>query len=111
MQFLAVKNSTTVGKIKAENQDRKQTIFPVVDSEEHYLGLLYLDDLKDAPLDKTAGDVLKSVQEAGEHRNIYVYSKDSVDNAKALMHQKGLLFLPIVDYTHHFLGTVDSSST
>ena len=42
MQVLAVRPSTTIAVMKDVNKSSRQTLFPVVDSNEKYLGLLYL---------------------------------------------------------------------
>ena len=111
MQKFAVRPTTTVGKMKELKANTGQAIFPVVDLDEHYLGLIFAEDFSRYPNAKDAGEVLKEARKAGETRNIYVYSADTLDKARIVMGQKDAPFLPVVDFTHHYVGTLDRSST
>ena len=110
MQKFAVRPTTTVGKMKELKANTGQGIFPVVDLNEHYCGLIFAADFDKYPNAKDAGEVLEEARKAGEARNIYVYSTDTLDKARVVMGQKDVPFVPVVDLTHHYVGTLDRSA-
>ena len=90
--------------------NEEQTMFPVVNSDNTYQGFITIKDIDSCENAVTAWDVLDFVGKVGE-RDIYVYDTDSVEAAKSKLRERKLQFIPVIDHTRHYQGTIDREST
>ncbi len=110
-EWAYVTRNTKIGTIKTDCDLLEQNMFAVVDpSNDTYQGFIRATDIKDCPDDATAGDVLDEARKFAD-RDIFVYVNEPVDKAKEKMKQNKLQFIPVVDYTKHYEGTLDQNST
>ena len=96
--YKIVRPSTTVGKIRLELQGNNQAMFPVVQDDDTYVGLIYATDLRSCDEEDTALDVFKSVTD----REIFVFENQPSTTAKDEIKRRKLQFMPVVDFNHRY---------
>ena len=110
MNYFIARAKTTVGTLKRSIRDDDQQIFPLVNSDQVYQGLIYAKDLAGCDDNDTAWDVFAEAKKSGEDRNIFVLTTQPSTEAKEILHIRDLQFVPVVDRKHRIVGTVDESS-
>ena len=105
-RYIWVKPTTTVGAIKSSAQATGQYMFPVVEDDDTYLGLIFESDLQNCSDTDTVSAVFKSVSE----RAIFIFEHQPTNRAKQIIREKKLQFVPVVDFQRHYLGTIDEST-
>ena len=110
MNYFIARTSATVGTLKRSIEENDQRIFPLVDENQVYQGLVYDYDLHGCEDDFTAGELLAMKIDSGQDRNIFILATEASTEAKEILHIKRLQFVPILDRDHRIVGTIDESS-
>lgn len=102
---------TKIGTIRNDCDLLEQNMFAVVDpKDDTYQGFIRVKDITDSPDDATAGAILENIPKSDD-RDIFVYVTDPPDKAKAKMKRNKLQFIPVVDFSKHYEGTLDYRSS
>lgn len=110
MNYFTVNPTTTVGKMKRSCEEDDQQIFPYVNHNNIYLGLIFATDLKDCDDSATAHEVFELAQQAGDNRNVFVLTTQPSSEAKEILISRNIQFVPVVDRDHRIIGTIDGST-
>lgn len=108
-EWAYVTRDTRIGTLRDECEHSQQNMFVVVNSDDTYQGFIRVTDIDACPNAGTAGEVLDYARKFDD-RNIFVYVNTPVDKAKEKMKQNKLQFIPVLDFTGHYQGTLDRSS-
>ena len=110
MNYFTVTPKTTVETMKRACQEDEQQIFPLVNDNLIYLGLIYAKDLNSCDDSATALDVFGEAKKWDPNRDIFVLTSQPSTEAKDLIRRQRLQFVPVVDQDHRIVGTIDESS-
>ena len=110
MNYFIVKPTTTVGSMKRACEEDEQQIFPYVNDNNIYEGLIFAKDLNDCADSSTASQVLAQAKKSGDNRDVYVLTTQPSTDAKEILRRRNLQFVPVVDGNHRIVGTIDGSS-
>ena len=109
MNYFTVENTTTVGAMKRSCEDDDQRVFPLVNNDNVYMGLIYATDLRNCDDSSTAAEVLIQASKWGD-RDLFVLSTQPETEAKDMLRRRKLQFVPVVDQDHRIVGTIDEFS-
>ena len=109
MNYFIVRPETTVGTMKRSCEEDEQRVFPVVNPDNSFLGLIYAEDFRNCEDSDTASLVLEQAQK-WDDRDVYVLTTQPVTEAKELMRRWKIQFVPVVDRDHGFIGTIDDAT-
>ena len=107
--YEVVRPETTIEDIKTECEYSGQTTFAVVSLDNTYQGYITVGDFNRFPHERTAHDVLNRVGRLS--RDVYVFTDTPTDAAKKKLRQKKMDFMPVIDFSRQFIGTIDRDST
>jgi predicted transcriptional regulator len=110
MAHLYLSPTATIKRVKEQAEKSNQDIFPVVDDSGLYKGFIRASDWNNFEDTTTVDEVLDECDNL-ERRDVYVYVDTDVAQARKVLSTNRMSFVPIVDYTGHYVGTLDYSST
>ena len=110
MNYFTVTPTTTVGTMRRACQEDEQEIFPYVNDDNIYEGLIFAQDLNDCDNSYTASQVFAQAKKSGGNRHVYVLQTQPSTEAKEILRRRKLQFVPVVDRDHRIVGTIDESS-
>ena len=108
-EYVIVRPTTTVGTIRRTYKDTRQSIFPVVQPDDSYVGLIFAKDLLDCGESEPAIDVLRVASRYSD-RDIFVFDDQPLVKAKEVIRHQRSQFVPVVDHQRRYLGTIDAST-
>lgn len=98
----------TLGELVKVVAKTHRNIFPVIDEENNFLGLVPLDEIREIMFDKSKYDELK-VRNLMVQPPVYVYIDDQMDAVMQKFRDTGLWNLPVVD-NGKYLGFVSRAN-
>jgi predicted transcriptional regulator len=102
--------NATIKRVKEGAEKSNQDNFPVVDDSGRYKGFIRASDWNNFEDTTTVDAVLDKCGNL-ELRGVYVYVDTDIEPARKVLATNKISFVPIVDYTGHYVGTLDYSST
>ncbi len=105
--FTQIKQNNTLGDIVALISSSRRNIFPVVDDEEHLLGVVQLDDLRE--------DMFKPSKRKNSITNYMIQPPDKILEREMIQEvlprfeQNHTWMLPVVDKENHYRGFISKS--
>ncbi len=107
--FLTVEPNATLGDLVNIFTQARRNIFPVVDKEGHYLGIVSLNDIRKLLFDTSKydtvkiGDIMVTTPEV-------VHIEDRMDQVMNKLEKTKTWNLPVIDNRHRYVGMVSQST-
>ncbi len=103
-----IKPDQTLGDLVKLVRKSHRNIFPVIDEENNFLGLVPLDEIRQIMFDKSKYDEIK-VRNLMVQPPVYIYLDDQMDTVMKKFRNTGLWNLPVVD-KGKYLGFVSRAN-
>jgi len=87
----------------------KRNIFPVVDNENHYFGMILLNDIGELMFDQSKYDTLL-IKDIMIKPNVIIYKDDPMSRLMEKFDKTHAWNIPVVDKKNYYMGMVSQSS-
>ena len=105
--FITIKNGVTLGDIVKIISTARRNIFPVIDDEEHLLGVVQLDDLREDMFNSENWS--RSIMHYMIQPPYKVLQNEMVQSILPRFEENHTWMLPVVDKENHYLGFISKS--
>jgi len=106
--FAAVNVSATLADLVKLIAASRRNIFPVVDDDGHFLGIVSLDDVREIMFDKSRYDSVKIIS-LMKSSPAFVYDDEQMSSVMSKFEHTKAWNLPVVDDDNRYLGFVSRS--
>ena len=105
--FIPIKNGVTLGDIVKIISTARRNIFPVIDDEEHLLGVVQLDDLREDMFNSENWS--RSIMHYMIQPPYKVLQNEMIQSLLPRFEENHTWMLPVVDKENHYLGFIAKS--
>ena len=105
--FIAIKNGVTLGDIVKIISTARRNIFPVIDDEEHLLGVVQLDDLREDMFNSENWS--RSIMHYMIQPPYKVLQNEMIQSILPRFEENHTWMLPVVDKENHYKGFISKS--
>lgn len=105
--FIAIKNGATLGDIVKIISTARRNIFPVIDDDEHLLGVVQLDDLREDMFNSENWN--RSIMHYMVQPPYKVLQNEMIQSILPRFEENHTWMLPVVDKENHYLGFIAKS--
>lgn len=105
--FIPIKNGVTLGDIVKIISTARRNIFPVIDDEEHLLGVVQLDDLREDMFNSENWS--RSIMHYMMQPPYKVLQNEMIQSLLPRFEENHTWMLPVVDKENHYLGFIAKS--
>ncbi len=105
--FISIKNGVTLGDIVKIISTARRNIFPVIDDEEHLLGVVQLDDLREDMFNSENWN--RSIMHYMVQPPYKVLQNEMIQSILPRFEENHTWMLPVVDKENHYLGFIAKS--
>ena len=105
--FIPIKNGVTLGDIVKIISTARRNIFPVIDDEEHLLGVVQLDDLREDMFNSENWN--RSIMHYMVQPPYKVLQNEMIQSILPRFEENHTWMLPVVDKENHYLGFIAKS--
>jgi CIC family chloride channel protein len=105
--FIAIKNGVTLGDIVKIISTARRNIFPVIDDEEHLLGVVQLDDLREDMFKRERWG--RSITHYMVQPPYRILQHELVQSVLPHFEKNHTWMLPVVDKDNRYLGFISKS--
>lgn len=106
--FTPVQLEDSLGNLVKAVAKSKRNIFPVLDSESHFQGIIFLDDIREIMFDRALYDAIY-VYNIMKDAPALVFSDEKMDAVMQKFEESDAWNLPVVDSDRKYLGFVSKS--
>ena len=105
--FITIKNGVTLGDMVKIISTARRNIFPVIDDEEHLLGVVQLDDLREDMFNSENWN--RSIMHYMVQPPYKVLQNEMIQSILPRFEENHTWMLPVVDKENHYLGFIAKS--
>ena len=106
--FLPVRSDGTLGDLVKAISRSRRSIFPVLDAEDRFQGVITLDDVRETMFDRSRYDTLK-VSSLMKSAPAFVYDDEKMESVMDKFESTHAWNLPVLDDENKYLGFVSKS--
>jgi len=107
--FLTVKPDETLGELVNIFTKAKRNIFPVVDENNHYMGIVSLNDIRELLFDTSKYDTVR-IKDIMVNTPEVVHVEDRMDQVMNKLEKTKTWNLPVIDDRKRYVGMVSQST-
>ena len=107
--FIPVKKAQTLGELVRVISISKRNIFPVIDDNNHFEGVVVMDQIRDIMFDRDRYENT-TVEDLMIIPSVIVHLDDTMENVATKFHESGNYNLPVLDHDDKYVGFVSRAN-